>query len=436
MTTPPPKPPNPFRRGADGRQERKGERDGAPDLKPADFHIPGKGAPRPGTSPVVFVHTQKKEDEGYDSTAEELPQSYFEGMSRERDRKQQADPQERKRQRDLARNGWSPAKNHDNPAFYVRSKANRFEQLSAAGGGHCKAICGAYIYLRYLGYSVQQTIAVMKSKVVAPKFSSWHRDYKQAHRACNDAAKYSELSGVAAKLYSQIAADLRACSHRFPERLNAADPLEKLPKSPKAVPDIFFEQIIGQFAQHTLRLNAQGMQNFQTAIQIGSNVVLNRPHAPPSKRADTFQAALFSSYQACVRSIVPQADYRDKKSSLKFSRAPTPFVELSLYFRDEQKKPAAHSLVVDFSDAAHPGIFDPNFGWMEPIQGRCFLSLEQALHSIWEFYTGNGSRSAGARGVKHLTRLIDPDTYLIAKQIFVQSGLAASAGEHKTLHGK
>jgi hypothetical protein len=369
-------------------------------------------------------------EDGYGSDADpgDHPKSYFESMSRDRDRQNNPSRDDRQRQRELAGSGWEADAKNTGPGFYVRGDAHKFEQTSAAGAGLCKSICGAYIYLRHLGYSVQKTITVMKSKVVAAKFPAWQREFMQAHRAVLERESYSELSGVAAKLYSHIAAELRASLHRFPERLNPADPLEKLPKTPLAVPDIFFEQIIGQFAHHTLRLNAQGMQAYQTAIQIGDNVVKARPHAPSSQRVDTLQEALFSSYQPCVKSIVPQQPGKEQKGGRNLLRSATPFVQLSLYFHDEQKMPAGHSVVVDFSDAAHPGIFDPNFGWMEPRQGHCFLSLEQALYTIWQFYTRNKSASQGAGGVKHLARLRDPQTYMIARQIFVQSGLNPGAG--------
>lgn len=84
-------------------------------------------------------------------------------------------------------------------------------------------------------------------------------------------------------------------------------------------------------------------------------------------------------------------------------------------------------MMLDFSDPQQPGIFDPNFGWMEPQQGFCFLSLEQALNSIWEFYTHNVSTVPMTKGLRFLDTRDNKNLFFQASQIYVQSPIPSAA---------
>ena len=74
--------------------------------------------------------------------------------------------------------------------------------------------------------------------------------------------------------------------------------------------------------------------------------------------------------------------------------------------------------MVDFSDRQHPGIFDPNFGWMEPQQGFNFLDFELVLNSLWDYYT-NFSRKWSLHGSESHT-FIPRGIYVTAFQLHEQ----------------
>ena len=135
--------------------------------------------------------------------------------------------------------------------------------------------------------------------------------------------------------------------------------------------------------------------DFDIDLTVGFSRVVNFPHLPSGRRGTTFQASLFSSFQETVERTIPHPG----KPDMSAYRGATPFVVLSLHFFSSRGKETGHCLIVDFSDPDHPGVFDPNFGWMEPRQGFNFLSLEQALETLWTYYTVVGPEPA-QRGIR------------------------------------
>ncbi len=417
MSIPPPKPPGPFLRGGDGRPELKGAPDG-PGPSASDFLTPGAGTSLPRPSPAVYGPARDKKKDGYDSTAEEPPQSYYEGMSRDRDRKREPDAQKRKRARMLA-NAWTTFSEGISPDFYVRGPEHAYKQ----SGGYCQAVSGAFIHLRHVGFSVKQTIRLLKKPPVADMIPIWREryvKYQVNHAKCMQ--KFFSYDDVIANSLSEIADAIREFSHRLPEKLSSGDAKksEVDRRLPQSGSDIFFQRRIGEFfSGGTPPRDPDELKHmFRTKYIKGDHYVESRSHPPSNVRSQNFQTTLFASYQPCISRSVPR-----KHLGFVPTVTATPFVILRLeMWSDTKRLQEAHVVVVDFSDPVHPGIFDPNFGWMEPKQGFCFLGLEQALTSIWTFYTGKEKHTPQRQFSSLRNRDDDIESAVYqAFQIYVQS---------------
>ncbi len=167
----------------------------------------------------------------------------------------------------------------------------------------------------------------------------------------------------------------------------------------------------------------------------------------------SIQKNLFATYVPCsTQDVAPSAA---SIGGVNLRRTALPFVTLGT---SNAADTAYHSMIADFSEAAHPGIFDPNFGWIELRQGHCMLDLEKVLFDLWEHYTDTesiwnnavaaknfnstypfeeGFPEFGRKGTRYLNFKELRRACFIACQVQVQSSLAAStpAFEHKSAFG-
>lgn len=388
--------------------------------KPFDASRLGSARPLPGAQAYV----PSGDDGGYDSSSEEPPQNYHETLSRERDRKRLPDRKERKGQRTAAMEGWTHDAKNTGPGFYVRRDRHRFQQMIPDDKeGSCKSYCTAYICLRRIGYSMEQTLRIMKTHIV-----SWVICKEQRGTLAAEAKKHPGFgqfgvrtppSKVSALAFSAMWKEMVNLSPLFKEDLpgQAAKELERRHLMGGYTSDIFFDQVIGCYASPDSLL-PYGDGFFSTSYERDDNVVQNRPVRPPVTMTSTIQASLLAGYEACKPRTLEHPDRLD----VRLHRTPMPFVTLDIVRYRDRPTPffMAHEILIDFSDPDHPGIFDPNFGWMEPAQGFCTLSLEQALTTIWEYYTRNFSTTPERKGHRHFAPLTD-NVYMLAYQIYVQS---------------
>ena len=199
----------------------------------------------------------------------------------------------------------------------------------------------------------------------------------------------------------------------------------RMAPSPHAVPvntDVYFLQIIGLYAGVPDDPETESSATSRVDLSVSSNHVINSPHAPMTQRRATFQASLFSAFQPSVERILPHPVRRESR----LYRTALPFVILQLQCRTIGGVPDAHDILVDFSDPRHPGVFDPNYGWLEPEQGFCILSLEQILTVLWEHYTRVRSTTPGMQGSRHIAG-DDNTIFWRAVQIFQQSTTSQAA---------
>ncbi len=414
MPTPPKQSP------AAGSHDRK--RDAAEDDNA--YQKPFDASRLRGARPLPGAHGG---DDGYDSSLEEPAQNYFERSTRERDRKRLADRKERKSQRIAASEGWTHDAKNTSPGFYVRRDSLRFKQFVGDDKrGSCKTICTAYICLRHLGYSLQQTLRILQipfvSELIHNKHRSTYRYEDKKFPGNPQLGIRTAPSIVSARLFDVMWRELISLSVLFQETLAAPSAAEMVKRREAMgyTSDIFFNQVIGCYASPNTKL-PDSDEFFSTSHEKNDNIVENMPIRPPVIWTSTMQANLLGGYEACNARTLRHPERHD----VRLHRTPMPFVVIDILrykqFLSPGETPAAgHEVLVDFSDPDHPGIFDPNFGWMEPEQGFCTLSLEQALTTIWETYTQNRSTRLDRKGHRHFAPISD-GVYMLAYQIYVQS---------------
>lgn len=449
MSLPPKKPNGPPSQAPIVRLELKRKpKDGGPAPTPsaADF-TSGHAASSSASSSSTSIHPAPRRpgapklpaDDAYDSSTEpdDLPQSYFEAMSRERDRKHNRDRQDRKKQRLLAASGW-PHTEPVSPASYVRSEQFTFMQPT----GYCKAAGAAFIQLRYRGLSVPDTIKALKRGAIADALPQFNDVFKWVGPGRTAATKKNYI-GNANALHAAIAGWLRESRPLLPKE-SAAGQTRKpasLPAPPQpSEKTAFFEHLIGYFNAADATFPTT-LGDWSSALAEDRSSFRVKPHVPASQVATTFQQSLFGAFQPAVKRTVPippagSMQPRPVAAIPTLIRCATPYVSLSLQLFSAAGKYIAHSIVVDFSDPARPGNFDPNFGWMEPVQGFCILSLEQALTCLWQYYSFQESREAGRTGralLSHKTtsgRMLSHN-YILAFQVYAHTMVADAGAETK-----
>ncbi len=338
------------------------------------------------------------ESDGYDSERDDLAPDYYHGQWRSRDRKKIADPSERKRRRDLAQ-GWDfDPEALSIPAQFIRGKSNQYSQKA----GHCLMACYSFYYLRRSGMTTQAAIAELDSSWFNKGLPLLHAEYAKLRQPTAGSALFSTV-------FTTIMRRLQR-NHSYAK-------LSPSTGKPIHRADIFFGTLIGCYPRRQYPEAERTVQ-----FSAGKNAVSFVCHQQPMAPATTMQASLFAGYQAPRATTIPLA--RSWTGTVPTAeRVATPFVLLRMSWptgkMDGAKElTAAHGIIVDFTNPEHPGIFDPNFGWMEPAQGFCFLSFERALNSLWEHYTGH-NRSNNVQGVKHHSE-IAPKIAFNAIQLYEQ----------------
>ena len=150
------------------------------------------------------------------------------------------------------------------------------------------------------------------------------------------------------------------------------------------------------------------------SVKSNGNWVNSRPHDIPQGAGASLQSALLSSLQPCRTFKVP--DPRD--ASVSMTRCATRFVHLAIWIPPDK----GHAVVLDLGDGSTGmGVFDPNFGWMEPKQGFNVLSMEQVLMCLWEFYTNVKCERPRTKGREFLDFFNNSFARIEAYQIYLQT---------------
>jgi hypothetical protein len=340
-------------------------------------------------------------------------------MWRAHDRPRLRAAAERKKQRDAVI-GWKRSQrlDGDDAGFFVRADEHVFQQP----GGYCFANCGAFAYMRRNGFSPAQIICMLKRPAIAAQVKQWQEAYSVRRAIFKSGDQQAnEIADVFTRIDNQLGPLLareQPSKWQSDAKTNATSGgrAERLPwMTPNS--DIVYPHLIGQFPPQT-GIDAKKKGSFSVDYDWGGNSVVNHPRLPASVGATSFHQALFANFQAPRKFAVPHPTF---KAQRMMTRQPTSMVLLDLGCRSLQNATGGHVLLADFSDPAHPGLFDPNGGWIEPKQGFCFLDFEQAMHSVWERYTSNNLQNR-QQGLPHLKVAAD-DTkiFIFAYQLYVQS---------------
>lgn len=330
-------------------------------LHPAPL-VPNPVAPHTGTAPSNGFDAK-----GDDSETDEPSETDYEVWMRSRDRKVGGDPAARAKQRATARTGWAPLA--IDPNSYIRSEKFAFDQA----GGTCNAVCDAFVRLRLQGYSTAQTIDILKRPTIRAAFADWQiscRETWNLPRVVARPFKCEHLGLSLANISKHLGKILESTTIK-PSGQGIATPLH--------LPDIYHFLPTGEFRE------ISALESFC------------------SPRMKTLTESLFQFMQ--VQFGVAKRRLTQKSllwpDGVRTNTCPTPFVYIHLAFvvKDEVK---GHMIVADFSNPDQPGIFDPNFGWMAPEQGLCFLSIEQMLFIIWTYYSHETCGKAVTQGIENL----------------------------------
>ena len=379
---------------------------------------PSSPLPLPPPVPVSSNHplaqpgplerkTSPDADAGYNSEAEDPPADYYHGSWRSHDRARNPDEADRKKSRGMA-TGWERSARPDaktSDFFRRTSGAHYYKQAEP----FCFAVCGAYAYMRRRGFSPEKIVFNLKRPAMITKMKRWQKFYESREGKFEGGWR---LADTIADLFSKIEKDIGEVL----EGGIAAPDAKKSGKS-DAVPNIVFSSVIGHFPPENTYARAP-KKTYATKMALGGNFVMHRPHTPSDIPALTFHQALFANFQPPRALQLPHPSLKNKRI---MTRTVTPLVLLSLDGRDNNEA-IGHAIMVDFTDPAHPGVFDPNYGWIEPRQGFCFLDFEQLMHSVWEQYTQNNTRNP-RQGLGQI-RLgkNEEELAIIAFQLYVQSG--------------
>lgn len=358
-------------------------------------------------------------DEGYSSEGEDPPADYYHGMWRAHDRSRNRDAAERKKQREMVI-GWKRSERPERKesGYFTRADEHVFQQT----GGYCFANCGAFVYMRRNGFSPAQIICMLKRPAIAAQIAQSQKNYS-VRRAIfkNGAQQANEIADVFTRIGDELGSLL---ARENPSQWQAdakgiAKPGKKAERLPWMAPnsDIIFPQLIGHYPSKT-PFSATQKSSFSVDYFNGGNSVVNQPRLPSAIGASSFHQALFANFQAPRKFAVPHPTIKDGRM---LTRQPTSLVMLDIGCRDPVNHTEAHGILADFTDSAHPGLFDPNRGWYEPKQGFCYLDFEQEMHSIWEHYTNN-NRQNPLQGLRHL-KVAEDDTaiFILAYQLYIQS---------------
>ena len=347
---------------------------------------------------------------------DDLPVSPFEKMMRERGRQQERDPAMRKEERTAIKEGWV-VKEHgviESPKYHVRSPSHEFSQDIYQQKGVCEVVGQAFICLRLAGYSIEQTLKILRSHHVKSRMQAWHSAQRNQFLTWNPHSVSDTSAGTStlSVRLTDIAEDIRDIVDKL-NRSEHSPPVEKNRLrfqalqlfNPKVKSDpIFFQQLVGCYPPRNVdRSKSSGIN---VPIRRGGCHVNDIAIAPSpwyrhpdftAQRRNTIgsiQSYLFKKYQPTnVRSVHhPESAYPDFKGQSWLLRTALPFTFIVTW--SKLVGAPGHGLVMDLSDPDEPGIFDPNFGWMALHQGTCSLSLEKLLVCLYEFYTGNANRAA------------------------------------------
>jgi hypothetical protein len=283
----------------------------------------------------------------------------------------------------------------------------------AQNADNCAAFCAAYLSLRLNGIAIPNVLNKLAGSNIRSSVKTLHANYRTAENEAKTAGKAAisplatagksqHLSQLLTQMHAQIRADLK----------QTPAPLKN---------EIVFIQAIGGYTP-TPRDFPPSM--YDAFIKQGDNIVLSKPM--PLTRwqtsATTLQAALFFEYKAPVPVPVVSKLLHDKAcaAAKPATLTPTGFVYLSFCFVSAAGQSSGHALLVDFTDARRPGIFDPNFGWLETRQGYCTLEFEQIIYESWRRYTKWNSKN-GKRGIKNLDIVQDRRFMILAFQVYLQT---------------
>ncbi len=405
---------------------------------------------------------------GSDSEADEPSTSLFERQMREHVRKKTTLPNVRKLARLRMIDGWQECVPVESPAYFVRGAHHKFRQreLDPNRFGVCVEISHVFIFLRLAGYSIIQTLQIMRSAYIRSRIPAWNA--AKVLSAAYRSRGYNAIghNGIAhfpvqpisedARLMQMIASDIRShvanlnrAEHSPPLHMDRFQHLGLYnPKVDKCA--IFFEQMIGCYPPRQFEQSFN--QYFNVPFERGGCAVDNI-HVPfplqarPLKSHDShmendfkslgsLQSHLFKRFEPFSSSFVPHPWFGKRKGVAPLlARTATPFINLAT--EDHARTGDPHMMVLDLSDPDAPGIFDPNYGWMSLKQGPCNLALEKVLFHLWEHYTGNRSYGDNSsydpdglepvlKGEPYLyTDQDGNNAFMMATQVFVQTLPAA-----------
>lgn len=390
MSLPPNKPKDPFNRGQDGRPERKGSADGPGGNQGNTSGASSSGSHSSSTKNVA--PTLHADEDGYDSSTDlnDLPKNYFEIMSRERDRKKNNSRENRKLNRYLAANGW-PQDEPVHPGSFVRAYHFQYSQK----GNQCKTTCAAFIQRRFFGEDVNAAIHGLKSGHMALNIPRW-TDFYQSRESDDPREAPASIKSQPSLLQSFNLHTLITRTIKSEEPSLHSSNRTALNPTANRVPaghprfDVqFYEKPIGRLFPDSDPSDQGSLSRFPADASYDSRGLPTSSDVLPSRKATgSMQQALFSAMQPSKLHGLPVVNPGNADAiPATRMRCATPFVVLCLTFFSSSGVQVNHEIVVDFSEPARPGIFDPNFGWMEPAQGFCILRLEMALISLWQFYS-------------------------------------------------
>ncbi len=426
--------------------------------------------PQPtGSSAPAAGFPRERKSGGSDSEADEPSTSPFERQMREHVRKKTTLPHVRKRARQRMIDGWTEYQPIESPEYFVRGAHHKFSQseVEPNGPGVCMEITYAFIHLRLAGYSIIQTLQIMRSPYIRRRIPAWNAMKIRSgtgrwpgfcgvdqNRICHfpvpPMSEYAPTMAMIANDIRSHVANLNRSEQSPPLHVERFQHLglynQKLNNHA-----IFFEQMIGCYPPRQFE---QGFNSFFNARLQSGGCAVDNIHVPfplqarPLKSHDShmdndfkslgsLQSHLFKRFEPFSSSKVLYPGFGERKGiAPSLVRTATPFISL-VTSKEYFPGGGCHMMVLDLSDPDAPGIFDPNYGWMSLRQGRCNLALEKVLFQLWEHYTRNRSygdnNSDDPDGLEPVLKgerflYTDEDgnnAFMMATQVFVQTLLAA-----------
>ena len=355
-----------------------------PEGLPEEPNAPRKGGELKGMPPHVY------------SNPEDLPANYYNGMWREHDTKQNVDQKHSAASQKMASKSQTSLVPGMAPAAFVRLPNADYVQ----DGPYCLLLSAAFVYFRRLGLTPILAINAFKQRWIQKQLPIWR-------------ARYGRILEI--REYGEAQSD-SSCIMMTLKELDVGQRAGRLAalvvQRPIRPDDIWSTNLIGAYPSLP---DMDGLADL--CIHHGNNTVRTRPQLPsPLRRESSMQLQLFAGYQE------PRNTQIKRNTALCLparhaQRGTLPYVLLQFHFH-EQGVWRRHAVMVDFSDRQHPGIFDPNFGCMEPQQGFNFLDFELVLNSLWDYYT-NFSRKWPLHGSESHT-FIPRGIYVTAFQLHEQ----------------